>query len=72
MKEAQDTKNETFLGESRAYLYNLLQAVFWIFLVSIVALFLAVHEVNSKHSQNSRNLTNFQGKCLFSRNSKSP
>ena len=72
MKEARDTKNEIFLGKSRAYLYNLLQAVFWIFLVSIVALFLAVHDVNSKHSKNSRNLPNFQDKFLFSRNSKSP
>ena len=64
-QEAQNTENETFFGISRVFLYDFLQTFFACFSKLFYGFFTAVKEVNSKHSQISRSLINFQGKILI-------
>ena len=54
----------TFLDISRVYLYDLFKIFFRYVFQVFFALFSAVNEVNSKNSQISRRVINFQVKIL--------
>ena len=68
-QEAQNTENETCLGISRFYLNDLLYTFLGQLFYLFSALLIAVNEVNSKHSQISRSMINFQEKFSFARSS---
>ena len=61
MQEAQNIECEIFLGTCRVYMHNLLQTFFGYFFYIPFALFIALNEENSKHSQISTIPINCQG-----------
>ena len=64
-QEAPSTENETFLGISRVFSYDVFQAILLDTTLNYFALSIVVNEVNSKNSRISKSLINFSRKILI-------